>query len=235
MGSFNVKCGLTGKEIIPGAQAVGFMFVPQHDSKKSCKDIFGTDIVVSNDGPNYLFRLETLPLELSYEDYGHFKVLNCSDPCLRAYFKVKGIKLDEDDYIDACGHNLFVVSKTAYDSALSSRNYMKNAKGTLNIIKKFGKNLNLHLKDRGDTPLAGMFLDEGEWSDPGVTFHPKIHKAYKAFYLSDPKAFEKKLLEILALNYAMWDVGRFYHKIIAGSQDSNTKSLKYLYTETFKV
>ena len=147
MGSFNVKCGLTGKEITPGAQAIGFMFVPQQDSKKSCKDIFGKDIVVSNDGPNYLFRLETLPFELSYVDYGHFKVLNYNDPYLQEYLKVKDIKLDEQDYIDACEHNLFVVSKTAYDSALSSINYMENAKGTLNIIKKFGKNLNLHLKD----------------------------------------------------------------------------------------
>ena len=229
MGSFNVKCGLTGVNIEPGDQAYIFFMCEAkfNPTDHSIKSMFGTGLFVSNEGPEHFYQLDSMPILTSYEDYGRFRVLNPEEDNFKLYVEHHK-DIPENPILDAQKLNFFVVHKKAFDFVTNTSNYEEHSYFPF-FIERVNEDFEklceqVSVLSSEASPLLKEFAH-----DIIDAYQHRVSYAYNQLYSYDPNKMKANYLNNILMNEAMLRTGRFYYCPIYGEQDSNTDFLKNLY------
>jgi hypothetical protein len=230
MGSFNVKCGLTGVNIEPGDQAYIFFMRESkfNPTRHSIKSMFGTGLFVSNNGPEHFYQLDSMPILTSYEDYGQFKIENADSDNFKLYVEHHKMDIPENHILDAQKLNFFVVHKKAYDFVRNSNNYPQDDNFFFFVEDRDKDYHKICEQFATITSDCDKFLKKLAHSII-ETYSHRLSYAYTSLYASKSQNMMQVYLDMHLLTDAMLRTGRFYHCPVYGEQDSNTDFLKNLY------
>lgn len=119
MGSFNVKCGATGYNIQEGDGAVLIFLrpTPRGFANQSIEKALGQNLVTSVLGAQMFFQPDSMPIRVTYDDYGRFVPLSYAPHREYAQQHVASDPLDLatwDGRIDTKKHSVFVVREDAF-------------------------------------------------------------------------------------------------------------------------
>lgn len=230
MGSFNVKCGLTGVNIEPGDQAYIFFMRESkfNPTRHSIKSMFGTGLFVSNNGPTHFYELDSMSILTSYGDYGHFNVLNPEEDNFKLYIEHHKMGIPDNHILDAQKLNFFVVHKKAYDFVTNTSNYedVSHLHFLIKMANEDFENLceQVEVLSSDATPLLKKFA-----YDIIDTYQHRVSYAYNKIYSYDSNKMRTNYLDNHLMLDAMLRTGRFYHCPVYGEPDSNIEFLKNLY------
>lgn len=199
MGSFNIHCCLTGKNL---PSSTPFYGIYLQQTKVGIEDSLGKNIFVSREGARALFHPISIPYLMTHDGYGRFDLVNPNDP-LFLEFKNNRNLTDEELLGDRNPPTIpcAVFSKEALECAVR---LSENDSYFVEYVKReFEK-------------VSTQFIR------PFFSFDFPLLEQHKERYANDKGSMFSYFFQTEAIAYVLAKVGRFYHAALYCSESADT-------------